>query len=467
MARKPKAPKKPAGVRERVLADGTTKFLAYVTVAGKQKALGTCDTFNDAVALRHAYFEQLKAKAQVTGQVVRMDPGILTVAQMGAMCLKDTGEEWDEDRWRARVVETAEFAHWPATQVTERHVKIWIAQMARTPIAPGFTNAGELPTRGTIASALSLLRRVYRWGGMVEREYVTHNPAEHVTISGSTAAKLKSKRNILDYLREDELRKVLDAPDNVLPLRRKAMFVTLMIAGARPKDVWRVSWERVDWRAETIQFTSTKTSAETNADYVVHPLPALWAILRQWWLASGRPTHGLIFPAGVRKDGTQRVFARGYDAGWQDKRERRTRVWYVDSTADRSLSADSTRPKKATVTGEQGKHLRRLYGERRTSKGELKATPGWRRKLGIARDVPVYALRHTCACHLLLGTPLFTGGRMWSKEEVQSQLGHKDPKATESYMLALGIMSRRAALESREALKQHRFAPKPEGAKRD
>jgi integrase len=449
MARKPKPPKKPKGVRERVLDDGTTRYLAYVTVAGKQKALGTCDTFNEAVALRHAYFEALKAKAAETGQVVRMDPGILTVAQLGALCLQAGSEDWDGRRWR-RIVETADFAGWPASEVNERHVRLWIAKLAKTPIASG-RSAGQRPTRPTVASALSLLRRVYRWGAMPEREYVTHNPAERVTIGESTELKLKTNRNILDYLREDEARAVLESKK--LPLRRRAMFVMLMIAGPRPKDLWRLAWDRVDWKAESIRFTSTKTAAEVSSDYTVHPLPLLMAVLREWWLASGRPAHGLIFPAGTRKDGTQKTFGNGYDAGWQDKRERRTRVWYVDNTEDGSLSADSTRPKKATVTGEQGKHLRRLYGERRTSKGELKVTPGWRSKLGITRDVPLYALRHTCACHLLLGTPLFTGGRMWSREEVQAQLGHKSSDATERYMLALGIKARRAAIESRAALK--------------
>jgi len=70
--------------------------------------------------------------------------------------------------------------------------------------------------------------------------------------------------------------------------------------------------------------------------------------------------------------------------------------------------------------------------------------------------VHLYALKHTLACHLLLGTKLFTGGRRWSREEIQSQLGHKSGQATERYMLALGLASRRAAEESREALREQR-----------
>ncbi len=98
------------------------------------------------------------------------------------------------------------------------------------------------------------------------------------------------------------------------------------------------------------------------------------------------------------------------------------------------------------------------WADKRDRKGgeDVKVYQGYRSKAGIARDVPLYALRHTCACQLLLGSQLFTGGRQWSREEIQSQLGHRDSKATEHYLRALGILGRRAALESREALKKNK-----------
>lgn len=422
--RKPAPPPPPKGIRRRVNADGSVVFdpLVWVDVDGKrkQRSLGACDTFDEAVALRHAHFKKMARK----GEPVRADPGILTVAQLGALALADA-PEWDVDRWRARVLEMAEFATWPATQVTEEHVQVWVHQMATTPIATG-RGKGKPPSRPTVYSALSLLRRVYRWGKMPARRYVTHNPAQHVTITNSTEVRLQSQRNALDYLREDEAQKLLEAPREVMPLEAKAKFCTIMVAGPRPIDVWRLRWERFDWRGECIRFTSSKTSRHGGSDYVVHPLPQLWAVLREWWLASGRPTAGLVFPAGVNEDGSERVYARGYDADWQDKRARRK---------------SRRRPEL-----HDGQELR----------APLKVTPGWRSKLGIKRDVPLYALRHTAACHLLLGTPSFTGGRMWSREEVQAQLGHKDSAATEHYMLSLGILGRRAAAESKAALRRQR-----------
>lgn len=410
---KSKKPKTPKGVRARQLKGGVWVFDALVKIDGKQRSLGTRDTPEDAAVLRHAHFTIEAEK----GERVPRDTGVYTVAQLGAMCLSS---EWDVDRWRARVLEMAEWADWPATQVLDEHVQLWVADMAATPIKEG-RGAGELPSYGTIFSALSLVRRVYRWAGMPSRRYVTHNPAKHVKISESTDARLKKGRNVLDYLREDEAKKLLDADRKKLPLEPRTKFLVLMFSGARPSDAWRLRWERIDWSAESIRFTSAKTSKQEARDYTVHMLPQLLAAIKEWWMAAGRPVEGLVFPASETtleaEDGTvyveQSTYVRGYDAGWADKHDA-----------------------KGTDT--------------------VKVYDGYRRKVGIARDVPLYALRHTCASHLLLGTQLFTGGRAWSREEVQSQLGHLDSKATESYMRSLGILGRRAALESREALKRNK-----------
>jgi integrase len=393
-------PKKHKGVRARKLKDGRIVYDPLVKIGGKQKSLGSCDTLDEALATRHAYFKKLAGE----GKKVPRDTGVLTVAQLGAMHLT---AEWDVDRWRARVLEMAEFAEWPAVDVSSEDVQIWIDKMANTPIASG-RGKGELPTRGTLHSAISLLRRVFRWAAMPARRYVTKNPVDGVTIGNSTDTKPKSKRNLLDYLRESEAKQLLDAGEDVIPLEPKTKFVMLMFSGARPSDMWRLDWERIDWSAESIRFTSAKTSKVEAHDYTVHALPQLMAALKAWHMRCGRRTSGLVFPS---EDG--KVYTRGYDAGWSDKRERR-------------------------------------------GGDEVLVTRGWRSKLGIARPVPVYALRHTCACQLLLGSDLFTGGRQWSREEVQSQLGHRDSKATEHYMRALGILGRRAARESKEALKAKR-----------
>lgn len=404
------------GIRARTLGDGRVVYDPLVKIDGKQRSLGACDTIDEAIAVRNAYF---KHRAKTTGaSVPRSAQGVLTVRQLGELCLSS---EWDVDRWRKRVLGMAEFADWPANEVGPEHVRIWVAKMARTPLDYG-PSAGELPTRSTVYSALSLLKRVYRWACMPEQGYVRSNPCEGVTIRTSTMAKLKTKRRVLDYLRESEVRKLLDAPPHVLPLEARTKFLVLVFSGARPGDVWRLTWDRIDWDAETIRFTSGKTSKEEQRDYTVHMLPQLKHALQVWHMHCGRRTEGLVFR---NPDG--KPFARGYDAGWADKRYRQPTCKQVNGVIVERTLAD-----------------------------EVTVMKGYRSKVGITRNVPLYALRHTCASHLLLGSKLFTGGRRWDREEVQSHLGHLTPQATEFYMRSLGILGRRAVQESKQALKAKR-----------
>jgi integrase len=449
----PQPEKLPTGIRRKPNKDGSVSYLAYAYEGGAQISLGARDSVDAAVALRLAYY-QVKANE---GLPTPEDLGILTLRQLGALYFDQFGQKWDKRRWSARIEGMAEFIDWPITQIGQEHVRRWIAKMAATPIASG-KNAGEKPTRGTLHSAIVLLRTVFAWACMPDQGYLTINPcpAHEVTIKSSTRERPKSRRNVFDYLREDEAR-LLNEPKIEIPLAQLTKFRVLMWAGPRPIDAWRLSWPDIDWSTDIVKFGSSKTSHDQITEYFVHMLPQLAAGLREWWLACGRPKRGLVFPSGsFDEKGNELPYTSGYDAGWQDKSERRQWVYYVDNTEDGSLSADSTRPKRATRTGAQAKELRRLHGERKKSVGELKVTPGWRSKLGITRDVPLYALRHTCACNLLLGTDYFVGGRTWTREEVQSQLGHKDSSATEFYLRALGLASRKAVVESREALKKKR-----------
>lgn len=414
----------PKGVRKRTLKNGSVVYDALVYEKRKQILLGVCDTVSEAEALRHAYFHCRVEE----GESIPHDTGILTLRELGHLyldTLSPVALKTNKSRWKARVADLAEFIDWPLSQIDENHVRIWVDRMCETPIATG-KSAGELPGRTTVQSSIDLLRAAFRWAAMPRQGYVTTNPVANVTIKSSTTTKPKGTKWLFDYLREDEAKKLMET--DVLGLEPKTKFLVLMFSGARPSDVWRLEWQRIDWSAETVEFGNKKT----GRPYVVNMLPQLAAALREWWLASGRRQRGLVFPSGA----TDEVYADGYDAGWADKKERRHWSW--------------------RVKGER-EHTRDAAGEHRHNKKEhVAVTPGYRTKVGIRRPVPLYALKHTLACHLLLGTPLFTGGRRWSREEIQSQLGHKSSKATERYMLALGLASRRAAEESREALKSAR-----------
>jgi integrase len=273
-------------------------------------------------------------------------------------------------------------------------VRRWIDVMSRTIIQAG-KSAGQRPARATLQSALCLLRDAFKWA--VIHGHMDTNPAKGVTISESTIAAPRTSiiGDVFDYLREDEVKRLLAAE---LPPKQRAAFTLLAFTGARPKDLYLLTWDRVDVRGARVRYRSHKKSR----DYAVSLLPVALEAMRTWWLAHGQPTSGLVFsgPKGA-------PHTKGYDWSWQPGVSR------------------------------HGKPI-----------------PGYRALSGIRRDVPLYSLRHTAASHLLLGTELFTGGRRWDAAEVASFLGHSDLSTVRRYLVALGIASMRAVEESREAIKQ-------------
>jgi integrase len=381
--------KTPKGIRTRTLRDGSKRHDAIVWERGKQIMLGAFETIGEAIAVRHAYFH---TRAQETGETA-YDSGALTLRQMGHLyldSLSETALRTDRSRWHARV-ETAEFADWPLTQLTEKAVRRWVDAMARTPVETG-KSAGELPQRGTLQNSLNLLRDGLRWA--VIADYIDTNVAEGVTISNSTTATVTSGAGEYDYLHVDEVQAILDS--TALPQRARVAFTLLAFTGARPHDLYMLTWDRVDVKGATIRFRTHKK----KRDYLAHLLPVALDALKEWSIKCGRPGTGLVFPGHKGSP-----HARGYDWGWQGS------------------------------YGRDGAQLE-----------------GWREIIGIRRPLALYSLRHTCASQLLLGAELYTGGRAWSLAEISSHLGHADTKTVERYARSLGIASKRAVEESRAAI---------------
>ena len=379
------------GIRKRTLKDGRVRYDALVWESGKQVLLIAAETEAEAIAHRHAYFH---TRAKETGED-SYDSGALTIRQMGHLyldSLSETAQQTDRSRWHARV-ESAEFIDWPATQLTERAVRKEIDRQARTKILTG-KSAGKRPSRTTLQNTLNLMRDFLEWA--VLEDYLDVNVAKNVTISSSTRADIESSEDAYDYLRIDEVKKLLACEDQ----RVRVAFTLLAFTGARPKDLYLLTWDRVDVPGATITFRTHKK----QRDYLAHLLPPALEAVREWWFKAGRPTEGLVFHG---RDGEPH--ARGFDWGWQGS-----------------------------------------YGR------DGKQRDGWRVRLGIARETPLYSLRHTCASMLLLGAEMFTGGRTWSFAEIASHLGHRDTKTVERYARSLGIASKRAVEESRVAIKKNR-----------
>lgn len=387
-------------IRERKLKDGALRYDVRIrTGRGQpQKQVGSFESLEEAEALLALHAVRRAGE----GHYVPADMGVLTVRNLGHLYLDALPEHrlvTDKSRWEARI-ETAEFIDWPLTQLTEQNVRRWVDVMARTTITGG-KSKGQRPSRSTLQNALNLLRSALRWA--VIQGHVDTNAAKTVTISESTIATPRTSAlgEMYDYLREDEVRKLIEAK---LPPAQKAAFTLLAFTGSRPKDLYLLTWDRVDVRGALVRFRTHKK----HRDYAASLLPIAHEAMRAWWLVSGQPAAGLVFPGPKTYEHPQGVpHAKGYDWGWAD-----------------------AEPKPG------------------------KRYEGYRARAGIRRHVPLYSLRHTAATHLLLGSELYTGGRRWTPEEVASFLGHADLSTVRRYMVGLGMASMRAVEESRIALKE-------------
>jgi len=385
-------------ISERVTPSGEVRFDVRIVLDGVRHGKTLRSRAEAEAFLAQVHHERAQA-----GHFQPYDAGILTLRQLGHLYLAALPEArlvTDRSRWRARV-ETAEFADWPVTQISEQAVRRWIDRMSRAEIRTG-KSAGKRPSRPTLQNALNLLRSALSWA--VIHGHLDTNAAKNVTIRESTVVRPRSAGvgEAYDYLREDEVRKILEAD---VPATQRAAFTLLAFTGARPKDLYLLTWDRVDMKRGVVRYHSHKRSR----DYTVHLLPVAHEAIRTWWMAQGQPVRGLLFPSKQTKQrGPQTPHTKGYDWGWAP----------------------------ALARG--------------------KMTRGYRARIGIRRDVPLYSLRHTCASHLLLGSQLFTGGRIFSKEEVVSVLGHADDSTVHRYMVSLGVANQRAVEDARELIRTSR-----------
>lgn len=288
-------------------------------------------------------------------------------APVGAVTLAEYGERvltrWStaqrdirNARSRWRLVCSAPFAGDPIATLTLIEVRDWVRGLPR-----------QLSTRGkplswqTQKHAVNLLRRVLdeaREDGLID-----DNPARSVRL-----ARRQDTDELWTWLSLEELGAVL-ALD--LTLEQRTALTVAVYQGLRQGELAALTWERVDLEGGWLVIAASWKSATKSGRVRRIPLlaPAAEA-LKRW--RRRRDRTGLVFPGPERK-----VYARGYDWGWGDRR----------------------------------------------------GTPDIPTRAGIARRVRFHDLRHTCASHLVSGT----WGRAWTLREVGEYLGHSDESVTRRY----------------------------------
>jgi len=321
--------------------------------------------------------------------------------------VRDIDNERSIWKWH---IATAFFYNWPLKRVRPKHIQKWLAGLTRkeavSPRRKGKDGVEYKPLgRKISAETIGHARRVlYACFAQARIEgKISQNPVEGVPVP--KIHRVVEDEDWWTYLTPDEIKRLFA----ILPTAKlRAWFAIAIYVGLRDGEIIGVRWtdltldgERPELRVRRSRNRGPKTKkSRRNVPLLDQPLK----YLREWKQESAalrlkhpkRVVSTLVFPSNHGG-----CYSRGYDANWDDRKER---------------------------------PVRRVPGkERRTERdpsAAVEVTPGWRTKAKIRDYVRFHDLRHTCASHLRMGT---WTPRPLELHEIRDWLGHENIKTTERY----------------------------------
>lgn len=178
-------------------------------------------------------------------------------------------------------------------------------------------------------------------------EQIPENPARKVLVPA--AAKIDHRPRVI--LTDGEIDRFLRWPD--LPLWLRCMcLVSRALGGMRTSDLHAWDWVQVDlegWASAEVPRPKTKSAARLILPDVLVP------VLRSWWVASGSPSHGPVFP---RRSGP----AKGQTQGKRSHvRELRRALWAAHVRRGETLETDPLQTDTTTTRRVDFHGFRRAY----------------------------------------------------------------------------------------------------------
>jgi hypothetical protein len=132
-----------------------------------------------------------------------------------------------------------------------------------------------------VRSVVNALRSLYRWAQ--DRELVSHNPAELVRLPAMDATPRDRVATPAEFAG-------LLAP---LPIEDALPYALAAYATARHQEIRTLDWAHVDHRLGAVELAGDEEGHKPGGSWRVVPLvKPLTRLLREAWIAQGRPTTG-------------------------------------------------------------------------------------------------------------------------------------------------------------------------------
>ncbi len=293
----------------------------------------------------------------------------------------------EAERWRFHV-ETASFYDKPLKAITTKMLQQWVRKLRETkatsaiytgPIGKKVVQRKQrdrVLERSTVANILQLVKLCF--DDAMREGLVAVNPAAIVKIG--RAAVEQKEGDLISHLSEAEIDSLFALN---MPPRELAFFSLAIYGGLRLGELLGLRWGDVDSTRIRVRRSYDKSVKSGSSLRDVPTLPPVIEAVRAYRASlAAAPIGGLMFPSD-----SGGCHGPSYTMAWTDKSYRKA--------------------------------------------GKLKTRVGWATKAGIVGKT-FHVLRHTCGCHLLMGTWEPWTGPLELKH-VSAWLGHSSEQVTREH----------------------------------